>query len=75
VKKKDRVEQITRALIGFGPGQQVRVIRAANSWLSTSEGKIVTLEQRIPDEKGHPKNRWRVKEHTWWLAECSMELL
>lgn len=76
MKKKERVKQVTRALIGFKPGQRVRVIRAANSWLSSdTNGKIVTLGHRLPDEKNHPKNRWVLKDLRWWLAECSMEEL
>jgi hypothetical protein len=75
VKKKERVERVTRALIGFRPGQSVRIVRPGDSWLSACEGEIVILELRLPDEKNHPKNRWRLKGKAWWLAECSMELL
>jgi hypothetical protein len=79
VKKKKRVEQVTRALIGFRPGQRVRVVRPRDSWLSGStEGLIVTLGNPMLDDmedKRHPKNRWSLEDHVWWLAECSMELL
>lgn len=76
MKKEERVEQVARALIGFKPGQRIRIIRASDSWLThLVEGKIVTLESRLPNEKGNPKNRWRIVEHIWWLTESSMELL
>lgn len=78
MKKKERVEQVTHALLGFRPGQRIRVVHAARSHLPQHvEGAIVTLDYLLAHDVDveTPKNRWRLREHSWWLAESSMEEL